>query len=561
MQKYDSPKRRGSAVLSRRQLMGGALTALASSALASAGCSRDKKQENAGTQGALAPAGGELIIAFDGAGVSNILLDPQNSGYAPHNRVMRSIYDSLTRLLPDQSVGPWLAESWELSPDRTSYEFKLREGVTFHDGTPFDAKALKANFERISDPKNALSSRTSLGPYLSSEVLGSHSLRVRLSEPFTPFLRNLSMTKLAIVSPAAVEKYGKGFNLNPVATGPFRFVKLVQGRAVHLERNPDYRWGPQSAGHQGPAHVERLTFMNVPEESTRIAVLQSGQVHASDLIPAQNLRAFRADARFSLLEKELLNTNYALALNVSREPWNDEEIRLAVRLSLDIDTIVRSIYFGNFPRAWSSLSTSMFGSAEKELTNSWKPDPERAKQLLTQKGWLVGEDGIRTKEGKKLEIRFVDSQGNREKRLDVIQVVRHQLKAVGIRLYVDSQPGGVTSAALAQNNFDLSAGASFHGDPDILRQAYSPEIRSAISGNKVVDSELISWLRDAAREPDGPARADLYKKVQRKILDKTYAIPIYVLPYNVAVSKAVQGVSIDAHGFPEFYDARFSAES
>jgi peptide/nickel transport system substrate-binding protein len=542
------------AKLSRRKLLLSGTLATLSGSLAAAACSRGEKRSPASSA---KEAGGELLVAFDGAGVSAITLDPHNSGYAPHNRVIRSIFDSLTRLLPDQTVGPWLAESWQISPERTTYEFKLRSGVTFHDGTEFNASALKANFDRLQDRSNALSSRNSLGPYQSSEVLAHDRLRVQLTEPFTPFLRNLSMTKLAIVSPSAVAKYGKAFNLNPVATGPFRFEKLEQGRAIHLARNRDYRWGPASASHEGPAHVEKLTFMNVPEESTRIAVLQSGQVHAADLIPAQNLSAFRADARYKLLEKELLNTNYSLALNVSREPWNDEEVRLAVRLALDIDAIVRSIYFGNFPRAWSSLSNSMFGSAEKTLANSWRPDPARAKQILTQKGWREGADGIREKDGKKLLIRFIDSQGNREKRLDVIQLVRHQLKAVGIRLFVDSQPGGVTSAALAENNFDLSAGASFHADPDILRQSYTPELRSSATGNKVVDEEIIAWLREGAREPDGPKRAEFYQKAQRKILEKTYLIPIYVLPYNVAVAKQVTGVSIDAHGFPEFYDARF----
>jgi peptide/nickel transport system substrate-binding protein len=525
------------------------------------GCSGDSQPRTASGDALAASAGEELVVAFDGASVTAILLDPHNSGFAPHNRVMRSIYDSLTRLLPDQSVGPWLAESWEISQDRTEYLFKLRSGVTFHDGTPFDAAALKANFDRLHDPANTLTSGTNLGPYESSEVLASDRLRVRFAEPFTPFLRNLSTTKCGIVSPAAVAKYGKEFALNPVGTGPFRFVKLVQGRSIHLERNPDYRWGAASTSYTGPAQVTRLTFMNVPEELTRMAVLQSGQAHVADFIPAQSLSGFRADASFSVLEREQLNTNYALALNVSREPWDDEDMRLAVRLALDIDSIVRSIYRGHFQRAWSSLSSSMFGSAEQILAGSWRPDPARAQAILENKGWLPGPDKLRRKAGKELVIRFIDSQGNREKRLDVIQIVRGQLAAVGIRLFIDSQPPGVTSTAVADNRHDLSAGAFFHPDPDVLRTFYSPKVRSVLSGYKVVDEEIIRWLDDAAREPDGPARAELYHKVQRKILDKTYAIPIYVLPYNLASARRVKGVSLDNHGFPEFQGAHFESRT
>jgi len=506
--------------------------------------------------GAGAPrTGGELLVAFDGAAVATFALDPHNSGFAPHNRVIRSIFDNLTRLLPDQTVAPWLAESWTVSSDRKTFEFKLRRGVNFHDGTPFDAAALKANFERLSLATNALTSRSSLGPYQDSEILADDRLRVRLSEPFAPFLRNLSMTKLAIVSPAAVAKHGQVFAQNPVGTGPFRFAGLLAGTEIRLERNPDYDWAPPNAAHSGPARLEKLTFKNVPEESTRVAVLQGGQVHASDLIPPQNLATLKNDARFTVLEQELLNTNYALGLNVTKAPWDDEEIRLAVRLSLDIDALVRVIYLGTFPRAWSPLSPSMFGSAEKDLTDSWRPDPARAREILTRKGWKPGADGVREKDGKRLSIKFVDSQGNREKRLDVVQLVRRQLASSGITLSIDSQPAGVTSSKLATNEFDLYGGASFHGDPDILRQSYVPSVRSNISGNKVVDSELTEWLTQAAGEDDLAKRSELYRRAQRKIIDKTYSIPIYVLLYNVGVSKRAHGISIDAHGFPEFYAA------
>jgi peptide/nickel transport system substrate-binding protein len=503
-------------------------------------------------------AGDELVVAFDGAAISKFVLDPHNSTFAPHSRVIRSIFDNLTVLLPDQSVGPWLAESWELSPDRTTYDFKLRQGVTFHDGAVFDAAALKANFDRLADPNNTLAARSSLGPYAGSEVVESHRLRLRLSQPFTPLLRNLSMTKLAIVSPSAAAKYHKLLGQHPVGTGPFRFVGLTQGTEVRLERNPDYAWAPSTAAHPGPPYLARLTFKNVPEESTRVAVLQNGQAQVADLIPPQNLLALKADPDFKVLEKELLNTNYALFLNVGKAPWDDEEIRLAVRLALDIDEIVRVIYLGTLPRAWSVLSPSMFGSAEKELTGSWKPDRARAVEILNRRGWATGQDGVRVKDGKRLTISFIDTQGNREKRLDVVQLVRRQLAPVGIDLTIDSEPSGAIAAKVASNDYDLTGGASYHADPDILRSYFSPSSRAVLSGNRVNDPELTAWLEAGAAAPDGPGRADLYQRAERKISDKTYAIPIYVLLYNLGVAKTVSGVAIDAHGFPQFHDARLN---
>ncbi len=544
---------------SRRKLLIGSALAAVGALFAARGTLGRRAASRLSTTGFGTPrAGGELLVAFDGAAVANFALDPQNSGFAPHNRVMRSIFDSLTRLLPDQSIGPWLAESWTTSPDRLRYEFKLRRGVKFHDGTPFDAASVKANFDRLNDPANTLSSRPCLGPYVSSEVVAEDLIRVTLNQPFTPFLRNLSMTKLGLVSPAAVAKYGATFAQNPVGTGPFRFAGLKSGTEIRLERNPDYDWAPAGA-RRGAAHLERLTFKNVPEQSTRVAVLQSGQVHAADLIPPQNLAALKADDRFIVLEKELLNTNYSLCLNVAKAPWDDEEIRLALRLSLDIDAIVKVIYLGTFPRAWSPLSPSMFGSAEKQLSESWRLDVKRAIDILERKGWKPGVDGVREKDGKRLTIKFIDSQGNREKRLDVVQLVRRQLAASGFALSIDSQPAGVTSSKLASNEFDMFGSASFHVDPDILRQSYVPAARSLQSGIKVVDPELIEWLTQGAREADPVERAELYRRAQHKIVEKTYAIPVYVLLYNLGVSKRAHGINVDVHGFPEFHDAWLDA--
>ncbi|MET0238991.1 MAG: ABC transporter substrate-binding protein [Sphingobium sp.] len=499
--------------------------------------------------------GGHLIFAFDGAATSRFGFDPHHSGFAPHNRIMRSIYDNLTVLHPDGSVGPWLATGWEVSPDGKTYIFKLRQGVKFHDGTPFDAAAVKGNFDRLADPENALYSRTDIGAYAGGRVIDPQTVEIGLKEPFSPLLRNLSMTKLAMVSPTAAAKGGKIFAQNPVGTGPFRFTGLTQGTEIRLERNPDYAWAPEAAGRQGVAWLDQLTFRNVPEEATRVAVIRSGQANGCDLVPPQNIVPFREDPDLTLIEKELLETNYSIGLNVAKAPWDDVDIRRAVRQSIDVDAIVKTVYFGTFARAWSSLSPSMYASAEKELTGSWKPDVDAAARTFDAKGWRRGGDGIRTKDGKRLTISFIDSQGNREKRLDVIQLVRRQLARNGIELLIDSTPAGSLIDKMQNNQFDMSGGASFHADPDMLRHAYDPAARTAIAASRIEDDEIIAWLREAARESDGDKRVALYHQVQRKIVDQAYAIPIYVLLYNVVTAGNTHGVTLDAHGFPSFYNA------
>jgi peptide/nickel transport system substrate-binding protein len=498
--------------------------------------------------------GGELVFAFDGAALTQFGLDPHKSAFAPHNRVFRSIFDSLVVALPDHTVGPWLAESWTISPDRRVYTFTLRTDVKFHDGTPFNAEAVRFNLDRIKNPKNAFTSASDIGPYDHSEVVDPRTVRVFLSTPFEPFLINLSKSCLGIVSPAGAAKYGDQFPVNPVGSGPFRFVSLTPGTEIRLERNPDYQWAPAGAAHTGQAYLDRLTFKNVPEEATRVAALQSRQAQAADIIPPQNILAFRGDPAYQLIERELLNENYSLYLNITRPPWDDENLRQAFRLSLDLDAVVKTVYLGTFARAWSPISPSIFGY-DSTLEGSWAPDPARAAQLLDAAGWKLGADGLRQKDGKPLTVVFIDTQGNREKRLDVITMVRQQLGKNGIGLKIDTQPAGNYTQRVQHGEYDLTGGSLFAPDPDVLRRLFSPADRALTAIAKVNDPEINAWVTAAAREPDPSQRRALYRNVQHKVLDKVYAIPVYVLPYTIAAAREAHGIAIDTHGFPTFQDA------
>jgi peptide/nickel transport system substrate-binding protein len=499
-------------------------------------------------------SGGELLFAFDGAAVTQFVLDPHKSAFAPHHRIMRSIFDGLVVALADNRFGPWLAHSWDVSPDASVYTFRLREGVTFHDGTPFDAQAVKINLDRIADPKNALFAQSDLGPYAATEVVDGLTVRVRFSGGYAPLLANLSKSSLGLMSPAALRLYGDQIHAHPTGTGPFRFRSLESGTEVSLERNPVYQWAPPGPKNAGPAWLSRLTFRNVPEEATRVAVLQSGQAGAADLIPPQNLLALRQSSDFRVVEGELLNHNYSLFLNLTREPWSDARVREAFKLSLDLDAAVKTIYLGSFARAWSPISPSVLGY-DKSLEGSWTPDRASARRTLDSLGWQEGADGVRAKDGKRLTVVVIDTQGNREKRLDLMTLLRHQLRETGFDVRIDSEPMGTYLAKVATGEYDLLAASQFASDPDVLRHIYTPATRAQFSASKVDDPELDRVLDAASREPDSSARVRLYKKAQHRIIEQTYAIPAYVLIYNVASASRVEGIAIDAHGFPTFHDA------
>jgi peptide/nickel transport system substrate-binding protein len=507
-----------------------------------------------GVEGGSPGSGGTLVFAFDGAAVTQFNLDPHKSGYAPHHRVIRSIFDSLVVALPEHRFGPWLAKSWDVSADGLTYTFHLRDDVKFHDDTRFDAQAVKFNLDRIKDPKNALFASSDIGPYESTTVIDDFTARIKLSKPYAAFLANLSKSSLGMVSVAAVEKYGAEFPSHPVGTGPFVFDSLQAGTEIVLVRNVAYRWGPSGAAHAGAPWLDKIVFKNVPEEATRVAVLENGQADAVDLIPPQNLLALRSSPKFHVISGELLNHNYSMYLNVGRDPWKDARVREAFKLSLDIDAAVKVVYLGTVTRAWSPLSPSIFGY-DPTLEGSWRPDPAAAARILDDLGWKVGSDGVREKNGKRLTVVVLDTQGNREKRIDLLTIFRHQLRQNGFDLRIDTQPSGSYLTRSTAGDYDLLAGSLFAPDPDVLRRIHSPAFRAAASVSKVDDPELNELLNAGAAELDPQKRASEYARAQRLIVDKTYSIPVYVLVYTVAAANRVRGIAIDVHGFPVFGDA------
>ena len=222
--------------------------------------------------------GERLVFALAG---DPFHLDPNLTQGSLAHTVMMNIFDTLVYADVEGNIHPGLATSWETSDDRLSWTFHLREGVTFHDGTPFNAEAVKFTMDRVKDPElNSRRAASYLGPYISSEVIDEYTVCINFEKPYELLLVRLSRAWLGIVSPTAVKKYGNdGFGEHPVGTGPFIFRERVPNSHIILDRNPDYNWAPSIFDHQGPPHVEGVTFKIVPDLATRLATLENGEVN------------------------------------------------------------------------------------------------------------------------------------------------------------------------------------------------------------------------------------------------------------------------------------------
>ncbi|MEU0542303.1 ABC transporter substrate-binding protein [Nocardia sp. NPDC005978] len=502
---------------------------------------------------------GTLVYAVAGTQVS---LDPAVAATAVTSLVNRNIFDSLVAQTGPDSFGGWLADSWTISPDGRTYRFALREGVTFHDGTPFTADAVRASLDHIVDPKTKSAYAASLiSAYQETRVIDPLTAEVVLKQPFTPFLQALSTPSLGIQSPKALADP----TYRPVGTGPFAFESWEQGKAETLTRFDAYRWPAPGSAHSGAAHLGKLVFQFIAEDATRYGALTSGQVQAIGGVPAVSADDLAKRDNFTLHSDETPGLNYNVYLNQSRGPLADPVVRRALTASVDVAKLVKNIYFGHFPVADNAISKVTAGydaSARDDLT---RYDPDNAKRLLDQAGWNnTDSEGFRVKDGVRLSLVWPYwPDGTREQRDVVADGIRAQARAVGIdiqRPTVDT--GTYIEKYLIGGGYDLVDVSFARPTPDVLRFAFFSANTYAKAGGNVAlvnSPQLDSWVTGAAATTDPKQAAGNYSSVQHEVLKQAYIIPIYTPVSLTGYAKSVRDLTFDAQTYPRFYDAWLSA--
>lgn len=474
-----------------------------------------------------AGAAQELIVA---TGADPVRLDPPDQTDNISETVLRHVMDGLVEFDEEMNFVPALATSWEVVGDGEGYRFFLREGVTFHDGTPFNAEAVKFNFDRIIDGQ--LRRTALLKPYIKSvEVEDEFTVVMYTHFPFGALLNYLAHGASLIQSPAAIEAQGENIGRRPVGTGPFQFDRWVVGDYITLTAYEDY-WG-------GAPELSGIRFRVVPEEATRVFQLETGEAHVVVRVPPTEVPRLEAASGTDVLIADSLRVVY-IGMVVHKTPLDNVLVRRAINHAIDKNTIVDQILEGFGAPADSPIAPLTQGYYS---TGGYEYNPDLARELLAEAGYPDGFD-----------ISFWTPSGRYLKDYETALVVQQMLAEVGIRADLQVIEWATYISSLFDVDKDtteaelyLLGWAPSTGESDwVLRPLFSSDLFPPIGDNAsyYANPDLDALIQAAMRETDPEARDALYAEAQKIIHEDAVWAPLHALKQVVGVRSNVEGVSI-----------------
>lgn len=494
--------------------------------------------------------GGELIVS-----ISELpdTLDPHRTGAAVTSRVLRQATDPLIRKNFDGEYVPGLATEWEISEDGLTWTFKLREGVTFHDGTPMNAEAVKASFDRILDPEtNAVSARTAVGSMSSTEAIDEYTFSFTTDAPFAPLLNNLTGALLSPISVAAAEEMGDAFGQTPVGTGPWMVEEWRTGDRIIMRRNPDYNWGPDWS-HEGPAHIESIVFQSIMEEASRVAAFETGETHELSL-PAIDINRMSESGEFNVVNYLRLGAVF-FEFNIHAAPFDDILVRQALNHAIDPFEVMSAALEEYGVVIHGYLPPSLFGYWDGIEDYAYEFDPEKAKSVLAEAGYTETDgDGFLTKDGERLSFTLLNLPTDAWGR--AAQVAQSQLKDIGVEMEIQQMEFATLLDEAKQMNHQAIMMGYTSSDPDIaFTWFHSTNAGTGLNMSHIKDPDLDAMIEAGRTEMDLDARAEIYADIQRFLVDQAVWVPLWADQYYIAFNKALKNASFHDDGYAVYFDA------
>jgi peptide/nickel transport system substrate-binding protein len=472
--------------------------------------------------------GGTLVYA---TGTDVQTLDPQFVTDVPTSRIVMHIHETLVR--PDEAgnMQPALATAWSTSDDKLTWTFRLRQGVRFHDGTPFNAAAVKATFERIRAPATASPRRSALAAITDIDVIDDYTIALRTKEPFAPLLAQISAYNLAIISPAQVQK-GR-YREQPAGTGPFRLKSWQPGERITLARNDDY-WGEKPK-------LDALETRVVPEDSARVLLLLSGEADVIASVPTVMLKRLEGSSAVKVLRRTGYRTIY-VGLNNAMPPFNDRRVREAVAHAIDVTALQRGVLSG-VGKLGGGFESPVIGGAKEIAPRAY--DPARARKLLAEAGHPNG-----------FETSFYVPTGRYLMDRQLGEAIQAQLSEVGIKAKIEAPEWGAFVSITDQKKapmFIMGKGSPT-GDLDFtltLTAMTNGRMNAFALSNPEID-RLILEQRGAV-EP--AKRRELLARAQDLIFQDVPAVVLFYEDQIFATRANVHDVAIYPNEFVDFSGA------
>ncbi|MCT4372746.1 ABC transporter substrate-binding protein [Yangia mangrovi] len=486
-------------------------------------------------QGLAAQEASTLVIAVpsDPAGLEPGINKAEPIG----SEIILNVFDTLVAWkAPEFSeLEGRLATGWTVSEDGKTFDFTLRDGVTFHDGTPFNAEAVKFSIERTAGMNPYV--EATLGLIESIETPSETEVVFILSRPYPAFLSILAQPQSAIVSPAAVEKFGDDFATNPVGTGPFKFRAYQADTRVVLDANADY--------FRGAPKLERLIYTIIPEASTRRLELENGGVdiiqQAGQLsaVPSEEMAAFAGNPEIQILESpSQIIRQLEFNNSLTEGPFTDVRVRRAIAMAIDNDGLLSGVFDGTAERVYGPLTSNSwaFDPAVKDLAPKY--DPEGAKALLEEAGVDPAD----------LSVKLYSFQGALWGA--VATFVQANLAEIGVDVEIAQTefPSYRALHVAGEWQMALDGRQPWYNDPDAhVTIGYLSSLKdSAMTFRMPENAELDAKILEAQGEADMDTRKALYSEIQKEIVEEVPGAYLFSPKLIVFARSNVDGLVVNS---------------
>jgi peptide/nickel transport system substrate-binding protein len=491
-----------------------------------------------------------LVIAVDSDPAN---LEPgTNNAFPIGSEIIVNIFDTLVAWAPPNfsTLEGRLAESWSVSDDGLTYTFNLRSGVTFHDGTEFNAESVKFSFERTSELNSFMAAY--FGPITEITVIEPLTLEITLERPSSVFLSWLAMPQAAVVSPASVEQFGDTFNVNPVGTGPFKFVTYTPDTEVVLEANANY--------FRGAPQLDTIIYRIIPDAATRRLEIENGTVDIVQQngqlfsLPVEDIKALKENPDVNVIELDSqIIRNIDFNNNNPDSVLSDLTLRRAIGYAIDYDGLVNDLLGGTASRVYGPLTTSSWGYNPAVEDLAFTYDPDRSRELLTEAGVEPGE----------LNLTLYSFQGSLWGSIGTF--VQANLADVGINAQLMQMefPPYRDLHTSGEHDIALDGRQPWYNDPDAhITIGYLSDLAgTAMNFRMSADAELDQMILDAQTAPDQAARKAFYDEIQIKLMEKVPGIYLFSPKIIIYARSNVDGLAVNsAPPLTEYWSVSKNAE-